>query len=114
MTPEEAYELAKYQRPGIRLLVGATVACEAIMAPLDPTLDLFPLHGYSSWEDYDLAARLGNAPSLFVTSFARAAYGDPRKASDDELRYLQGASLDAARQWLDAIRAKAEQGEQSK
>lgn len=56
MTPEEAYTLARYQRPGVRLIVGPTAAREDHITPLNPHV-LSRLPGHPSWVDYDVVGQ---------------------------------------------------------
>jgi hypothetical protein len=53
MTPDQAFHLAKFQRPGVILCVGAEQAKERQVTPLSYYLDLRKLPGDASWAERD-------------------------------------------------------------
>lgn len=53
MTPEEALDLARFQRPGIKIVVGPTEAREERLPPAPMPRTLGPLH-HQSWLLYDM------------------------------------------------------------
>ena len=105
MTPEQALDLAKFQRPGVRLIVGPTEAREVRTEPRDvPTNWRAPQP--ATWLEYDLRRRLGFIPSAWAMFFA-AQYEriTGKQPSDAEWLWLhrndgQGASLNDVRGWL--------------
>lgn len=64
MTPDQAYDLARYQRPGVRLIVGATEAREEPVKPLD-WRQMKDLPGDRSWFDHDIRKLIGRPLSLW-------------------------------------------------
>jgi hypothetical protein len=100
MTPDDALSLAQYQRPGVRIVVGATSAKEL---PVTPLGSLHHLPGDNSWRERDLRLRLGFVPSLWAMAFANSVEAAGGIVTDDEWRWLHGpATLGAARAWLEA------------
>jgi hypothetical protein len=104
--PEEALHLAKYQRPGVKLVVGATDAYELPISRL-PIFDLMQLPGESNWPDYWLRRRLGYLPSLWARCFGADAEYLGHSVTDKEYAWLNGtAGLIEARHWLCTIAAQ--------
>ncbi len=108
MTPEQGYDLAKFQRPGVKIVMGATGAREEKMAPVNYQV-LRKLPGDWSWVEYDLRKRLGFLPSLWARMYGLAAEQLGHMTTDAEWKWLSGpsSSLQTADAWLDAIREKA-------
>lgn len=97
MTPDDALHLAQYQRPGVRLVVGANSAEER---PVTPLRSLRHLPGDETWKERDLRRRLGFVPSLWAMAFADEVEAAGGIVTDDDWRWLHGsATLDAARAW---------------
>lgn len=61
MTPDRACELAQYQRPGVKLVVGPTEAREEVVKPLW-YWHVWQLPGDASWWHRDARLRLGFEP----------------------------------------------------
>lgn len=106
MTVEEAYELAKKQRPGVVIVVGAHGASERMMKPLGyhEAKALRQMPGPLDFLEY----RLGFAVSLWARWAALLlAIVAGRSASDDEYAWLMkpGTSLGDVREWLERERA---------
>ena len=100
ITPEEGYYLAKYQRPGRKIVMGPHAARDDKIAPLTRQ-HMSALPGFWSFYDYDTNARLSFVPSFWSKCFAFAAITQGRVVTDDEWRWLHGkASLSDARAWL--------------
>ena len=72
MTPEEGYELAKKQRPGVKIVMGPTKAREERMAPVNIMTCLkwaLSLPGDTSWWAYDVRKVCGGwLPHSFALS----------------------------------------------
>jgi hypothetical protein len=107
MTADEALALAKFHRPGVKLIVGPTEAREEQTSAAKLSTD-WRNPQPASWREYDLRKRLGFIPSPWARAFARR-YEDAtgREPTDDEYRWLhdnsgRGASLMAAQEWLGA------------
>ena len=101
MTPEQAYDLAKFQSPGVVLVVGATEAIERQMTAL-PMRELDRLSGDWTWLDYDMRKRLGFVPRYIARKVASIAMGDARKASDADLAFLHKCTREQRIEWLKA------------
>lgn len=102
MNPERALELAKHQRPGVRLVVGPT---EARGEPTWPLPSTHHLPGDPSWRERDLRRRLGFVPSLWAQWQAAAAECLGHKVTVSEWRWLCGpvVTAESARQWQQQI-----------
>jgi hypothetical protein len=107
MTPDQAMQLARFQVPGVKVVVGPTAVRIERIAPLSPVrLDELP--GDHSWHERDLRLRLGFVPSAWAQSFGGAAsrhFG--HDVTDAEWRWLHGqqSSLETVRSWLSDIAA---------
>jgi len=104
MTPEQGYELAKFQRPGVKIVMGPTDAVEVEVTPMS-FLDLRDLPGDANWFDRDMRAWLGFVPSLWATFFATVAGALGHFVTKEEWEWLDGrnSSLDKARKWINDI-----------
>jgi hypothetical protein len=103
MTSDQAYELAKFQRVGVVLIVGAEYAYEKQIEPISRN-ELSKMKGDLSWSDRELRLRLGYLPSDWAKCFAGVAHELDHEVSDDEYHWLHGAaSLKDARAWIDNI-----------
>lgn len=100
MTPEEGYDLAKFQRPGRMIIMGPESAYDVQMPSADDqpiwvknTLGIkdpsaYPPHHWSFWA-YDMFHELGWVPSLWARGVA------------DNMARLTGIPTDADRyRWL--------------
>ncbi len=58
MTPEEGYELAKKQRPGVKIVMGPTDCRDEWMEPIN-YVDMRAIRGPGSWDDYYRIRDLG-------------------------------------------------------
>ena len=107
MTPDQAIQLAQFQRPGVKLVLGAEEAREEIIAPLS-SWQLSQLPGDSSWQLRDLRLWLGFTPSLWAfacgTVFTAVSGRNPTK---EEWIWLNGpASLKDTQDWVSAAQEK--------
>ena len=99
MTPEEGYAASRYQRPGIKIIMGPEASREAPIVALSEWA-IAKLSGDASWSDRDLRLRLGFVPSLWAKLFALVAEQNGHKATDDEWKWLHGkATLVDAGKW---------------
>lgn len=104
MTPEEGYNLARYQLTGKKVIMGPTDSKIVDTKPLS-NLKLHKLPGDFSWIDRELRLRLGFVPSLWTKSFACAAMMEGHNVTYEEWIWLQGKStLIEARKWLNEFR----------
>jgi hypothetical protein len=113
MTPEAAMDLAKFQRPGRMVLVGATEAFDVAEPAVDDQpfwrknrLGVVPMSDYPphlrSWWNFDMWRRLGYVPSLWARLVAgNMEQAANRRLSDDEWRWLANAGTgnDAVEKW---------------
>lgn len=105
MTPDQAMAMARFQRPGVKLVVGPTKAREEPVAPLRRQA-LHALPGDYSWRSRDLRLRLGFLPSLWAMFFAEIAQSVGHTVTDAEWRWLHGpACLNEARAWVKKLAA---------
>ncbi len=103
MTPECAYELARYARPGVKIVMGATEAREEQIRPLDVS-QLSKLPGDSTWFAYLIRQRLGFVPSEWAKIFACQASALGHDVTDNEWHWLHGpATLTQARAWISEL-----------
>jgi hypothetical protein len=98
-------ELARFQRPGVILIVGPTEAREDVLRPLNPW-QISKLPGDSSFARRDLRLRLQFMPGMFACFFAGKAAKLGYDATNEEWVWLNGrASLEDACRWLSQIAA---------
>ena len=99
MTPEEGYHLAAFQRPGIKIVMGATEAREERVAPHpllygkvygDTGTPTPVMTSATSWFEYDCARLIGKTRlSLWTTVFlALLAFFAGRAPTADEVRFF--------------------------
>ena len=99
MPASEAMHLAKFQRPGAQLIVGPELAREEITPQATRTVSPPP----NSWAEYDMNKRVGFYPSAWVWGFISAAADRGHSVTHEDVLFLTGASLDAARLWLESV-----------
>lgn len=104
MTADEAIALSSFQRPGVKLIVGAELAREETI----PALSKWHLHqlpGDPSWQCRELRFRLGFVPSSWAKAFSSNVKRlFAHNASDAEWRWLHGpASLEDACAWARSL-----------
>lgn len=110
MTPEQGYHLAKFQRPGVVIVMGPLEAREKRTAPIH-WCDYLGLPGERSLEEYALR----RWPDLITFSMAVLAAEIAEKlghaVTDAEWRWLHGpASRKATYEWIKSIRIGAKDG----
>lgn len=101
MDVDEAMRLSRFQRPGVRLVVGPVGAREEVMKPL-PNYKLRLLPGDFSWQARALRLRLGYLPSPWARFFAMEAGRWGHLLTAEEFRWLHGrsCSLEEAQSWV--------------
>lgn len=97
MTPDQGYALAMRQRPGVKIVMGATEAREERIAPLDIETRLEwwrSLPGDVSWRWHDVRAVCGGWLPHSIALSAGAAVEDRtgRRLTRAEWEYLHNAS----------------------
>ena len=114
MTPEQGYDAAKFQRPGIKIVMGPHAAKESPISPLSHWA-ISKLPGHASWSDRDLQAKLGFLPSMWAQCFACIAQAFRHDVTVEEWKWLHGsATLSDAIEWSVRIVIKwIEQKEQT-
>jgi len=106
MSPDKGHDLAAFQRPGIRIIMGAQDCREEWIKPLGHN-DLKKLPGDWSWEVRRLRLMLGFVPSLWAQLFGGMASLLGHDVSVEDWRWLNGpASILDARAWIDGIAEK--------
>lgn len=102
MTPEQGHQLAEFQRPGFKVVMGTVSAADVRIKPLHSTSHL---PGDTSWFEMGLQMSLGFAPSLFAIVFADTATRLGHTVTKGEWKWLHGrkCSLDAAERWIEEI-----------
>jgi hypothetical protein len=104
MTPQEGYELAKYQRPGFKVVMGPDRAKSQRISAI-PMEDLKDLPGFHSWLWYDAYRLYGFVPSGWAMNFLVVAISRDHLPTQEEMEWLHSprCSLKNVRDWLDGL-----------
>lgn len=104
MSTEQGYRLARFQRPGRKIVMGPDTALDIQIAAL-PKHVIFQLPGEASWLARDLRQRFGFVPSPWALVFISLSARHGHRTTRAEATWLQKqASLDAAGNWPRDIR----------
>lgn len=109
MTPSEGYDLATFQLPGYKIVMGPTEARLAPISPAPRSMKQYP-RWHLSWERVNLFRNHGIDPSALAKAAADAAQMLGYTATTEEWRWLEqkSTSLADTQAWL-ASKARAPQ-----